>query len=351
MNTKVLWPKLTSIALLILILSVLFGNGGRLAASTPTATPTLLPGGLTENEVATLGSLEKVDDFPLYTMHYFGSYDQSAAPLEPAVSNTPASWACSLFAAFGDAQDPLYGRNFDWIYSPAVLLSTDPPSGYASVSMVDIAYLGFTGDRAFKLLDLPLEERRALLDAPFLPFDGMNVYGLVVGMAAVAPGEMKPDPNKPTVGSLEIMRKILDHARTVDEAVILLQSYNIDMAGGPPLHYLIADPSGRADLVEFYQGEMVVIPNEKRWHLATNFLRSSVSGSPTGQCSRYDKIDQTLTETQGELTSQDAADLLASVSQLVTQWSVVYHMRTGQITVTMGRQYTQPPHIFHLTLK
>ena len=35
----------------------------------------------------------------------------------------------------------VYGRNFDWQYSPALLLFTNPPDGYASVSMVDIEYL------------------------------------------------------------------------------------------------------------------------------------------------------------------------------------------------------------------
>jgi hypothetical protein len=33
---------------------------------------------------------------------------------------------------------------------------------------------------------------------------------------------------------LMVIRRILDHASTVDEAVAMLQSYNIDMRGGPP---------------------------------------------------------------------------------------------------------------------
>ncbi|GAG47607.1 unnamed protein product, partial [marine sediment metagenome] len=32
--------------------------------------------GLSDEEVATLSSLEQVDDYPLYTMHYYGAYDQ-----------------------------------------------------------------------------------------------------------------------------------------------------------------------------------------------------------------------------------------------------------------------------------
>jgi hypothetical protein len=302
-----------------------------------------------------------MDDYPLYTMHYHGPYEQrmtsidglwglaSANPPHPDPTASPSAWACSLFAAMGDAEDMLYGRNFDWEYSPAVLLFTDPPDGYASVSMVDIAYLGFGGTRAGRLPDLPLVERRALLDAPRMPFDGMNEHGLVVGMAAVPPGQMRPDPDKETTGSLRVIREMLDHASNVDEAVAILQSYNIDFEGGPPLHYLVADPSGRSVLVEFYQGEMVMMPNETPWHLATNFLRASVGESAAGQCWRYDTISQRLTDAQGRMTTPGTMRLLSDVSQEGTQWSIVYGMSTGDVHVTMGRQY-DTPHIFHLGL-
>jgi hypothetical protein len=112
--------------------------------------------------VATLASLQKIDGYPLYTMQYFGSYEQDIAIVEAAgrlahggVSGETAAsgdlqpaWACSLFAAFADPGSAVYGRNFDWTYSPAVLLFTHPPDGYASVSMVDIAYLGFSSPRS-----------------------------------------------------------------------------------------------------------------------------------------------------------------------------------------------------------
>ena len=304
-----------------------------------------------EREAATLGSLEQVDDYPLYTMRYYGAYSQRASSAEAtrwAVSTaSPPAWACSLFASLGDTDGKLYGRNFDWEYSPALLLFTDPPDGYASVSMVDIAYFGFGGDNAGTLLDLPLDERRSLLDAPFWPFDGMNEYGLTVGMAAVPPGPMQPDPDKETIGSLGVIREMLDHARNVDEAVAILSSYNVDMESGPPVHYLIADPSGCAVLVEFYQGEMVIILNETDWHLATNFLRASAGASAEGECRRYDQINRRLTESQGQITTQEALDLLADVSQESTQWSVVYGMNSGDVNVALGREYNDV-HILHL---
>jgi hypothetical protein len=205
--------------------------------------------------------------------------------------------------------------------------------------MVDIAYFGFEGAKAGTITDLPLSERRALLYTPFWPFDGMNECGLAVGMAAVPPGDMRPDPNKETVGSLGVIRQMLDHASNAEEALAILQSYNIDFEGGPPLHYLIADTSGSSVLVEFYQGEMVVIPNETPWHQATNFLRASAGESAEGECWRYDKISQRLTETEGQLTVQEALDLLADVSQGSTQWSVVYGMSSGDVNVVMGQKY------------
>ena len=333
----------------------------------PTSTPTTAPtdenraDGLSDEEVATLSSLEQVDNYPLYTMHYYGVYNQrmsSAEGVKWSVSaNLPTlnltallpAWACSLFAALGDADNMFYGRNFDWEYSPAVLLFTDPPDGYASVSMVDIAYLGFGRTRVGTLTDLPLIERRALLNAPFMPFDGMNEHGLVVGMAAVPGSKMPYDLDKETIDSLMVIRKMLDHAHNVDEAVATLQNYNIRWGGGPPLHYLIADSSGRSVLVEFYEGELVMIPNETPWHLATNHLRVIADETGHSGCWRYDKIHQRLTETGGQLTTQDAIDLLAEVSQGVTQWSIVYGMSTGDVNVTMGRQYDNL-HTFHLSL-
>jgi hypothetical protein len=108
-----------------------------------------------------------------------------------------------------------------------------------------------------------------------------------------------------------------------------------------PLHYLIADRSGRAVLVEFYD-DMVVIPNTSPWQLATNHLRVKVpSGAPSG-CWRYDRIEQRLTAEGGDLTSQQAIDLLQSVSQdgdYATQWSIVYGIDSGLIQIIMGQEF------------
>ncbi len=326
----------------------------------PETTPTSIAGPtpmLTEAEKATLSSLQQVDDHPLYTMRFSGAYSsqvrQAAITSFASADNLDGqetctvNWGCSLFAALGDEQDRLYGRNFDWRFSPALLLFTDPPDGYASVSMVDMEYLGFAGDRSKNLISLPLEERQALLDAPYLPFDGMNEKGLVVGMAAVPVEKMPYDSKNKTIDNLMVIREMLDHAGTVEEAINILGSYNIDM-GSVPIHYLIASSSGDAALVEFYQGELVVFRNETTWQVATNFLVASTNGNTQGQCWRYDRISQRLKELDGRISSEAAFDLLEQVSQDITQWSIVYHMTSGNLDIVMGRDYSRSAYTFHL---
>ena len=332
--------------LLLLLLALICSACGNSAVDAP-ANQAEIPApiedrwpGLSWEEEQTLASLVKVSDFPIYTMHYAGGYANPAemgndSPL-PALSGS--SWACTLFAALGGDQ-MIYGRNFDWHYSPMLVLYTNPPEGYASISIVDLAYFGFDEDEITRLDKLPLDERTSLLDTPLMPFDGMNEHGLVVGMAAVPSGNMRDDPEKVTIDSLAIMREVLDHTRTVDEAAEIFAQYNIDYDGGPNLHYLIADRSGDAILIEFFRGEMHITQNSEPWHLATNFLCASTPDQLEGNCWRYDTVQSTFSAGAGDLTPEEGMDLLSAVSQNNTQWSAVYRISDGGMNVVAEREY------------
>jgi hypothetical protein len=308
------------------------------AASIPSASaPSVDLGGLSADAIATLSSLEKIDDYPFYVMHYSGDY---AYPHTGAVSPGIEDYSCSLFATLSNAGDKVYGRNFDWEYSPSLLLFSEPSDGYASVSMVNLTFLGISPANSMVLADLPLAQRTKLLAAPSLPFDGMNEYGLSIAMAAI-PQEYSDDAaynsSKPSIGSVGIIRQILDHARDIDEALAIFEQYNIDFSGGPPIHYLLADRRGKAVLVEFYQQKLVQLPNTNPWHLATNHLRCIAEGD--GGCWRYHLISEQLNASHGVLDSQSAMLLLSEVKQDSTQWSSVYNMTTGKVDLVIAKQY------------
>lgn len=321
-------------------------------SATPTtvrvsATPTIDTIGLTPDAVATLLSVEQVDNYPMYVMHYVGSYDY---PTSITKNLAVTDFGCSLFAALGGMDAKLYGRNFDWEYSPALLLYTDPPDGYASVGMVNLFWLRLDWKEVAVLARGPLSARTRLLSAPSLPIDGMNEYGLVIGMALVTDGSIEDatyDPTRPTTTPLGMIRLMLDHARNVDEAVELFKQYNIDFSGAIMIHYLLADPSGKAVLLEFHKQELFQLYNNDSWHLATNHLRCIAKGD--GNCWRYHILSDRLTALQGQLDPASAMLLLSDIKQTSTQWSVVYNMSTGDVNVVVGMNY-DTVHTFHLDL-
>lgn len=159
---------------------------------------------------------------------------------------------------------------------------------------------------------------------------------------------MHPDPQKKSISEFGIMREILDHAATVEEAIDLMGSYNINMAG-MPFHYLIASAAGDSAVVEFYRSEMVVLRNKSPWQVATNFLVASLKDEySSGGCGRYSEMSYQLKESEGRIPSVDALRLLYLVSESNTRWRILYHMTSGDLDIVMGYWSNGTIHSFHL---
>lgn len=335
---------------LMLLVSCLVGCS--VPIPSPSPTPTENTYGYSQDAFETLSSLEKVDDHPLYVMHYAGEYVDLDSVKFPAHENP----GCSLFTALGDPSNLLFGRNFDYWESPALLLYTDPPDGYASISMVDLSISGIDPVNFQDMEDKSILERDLLLAAPYFPVDGMNEYGVAIGFASVPGDRTAYDGPKPTTNSFAIMREVLDHARDVDEAVAIFTRFNIDFTGGM-LHYLIADSTGHAVLIEYVNGEMITQSNDDPWNVATNDLIATVSETTRrNKCWRYKTLSEYLTSAGGKLFPMEAMDLLSEVSvgkytpgTPRTAWSAVYEISTGDFLVAMRGQYDDV-HTFHLEM-
>lgn len=297
----------------------------------------------------TLSTFHRVDDYPLYVMTYYGDYGfdgyLQTGDRRDSIRDPEPGESCSTFTAATEDGDMIFGRNFDWMHQATLLLFTDSPTGYASVSMVDIEYLGVVGTREPAQADLV-----GLLEAPYWPIDGMNEHGLAVSLMAVPGADLKHDPTKMTLDSLEVIRLLLDYARNVDEAVELIQDYNIDWGNGPELHYMVADRSGDSAVIEFVEGEVVVLRSNDPWQISTNF---TISGTDVtirpSLCDRYATALEVLGEANGILSQEEAMHLLASISQSSTEWSILYNLTSGDIQIVMGRKYDQA-HSFSLEM-
>lgn len=211
--------------------------------------------------------------------------------------------------------------------------------------------------------------------------DGMNEAGFAVSVLHL---DGKPTQQASTGKKLTTtlaLRMMLDHAKTVDEALKILDGYDLWIADNDGnYHFYMADATGRYAIVEFvydkdhqskiyiddeYTGEdgkthfkhPDVLPNtreviEKRY--ASNFYVSETMAcsdkgpklSNHGK-TRYDIMEFVLKQNSNQLSEEGAMNLLNGVSQAETpgnptshtQWSVVYNLSQRKATVCVNRDY------------
>lgn len=308
------------------------------------------------NKARTILSLTGVDDYPLYSMKYYGGYHLSyevagssdnGNSADNSVAMNDFNMMCSSFLARNEKGEPIFCRNLDYtlLNHPITVLYTDAPGKNASLTMADLFYLGYNkdnppGNSIFK--------DKSLLSAPRVTIDGMNEYGLSIAILSVPYAEPPKNPDNVTTDEVGMNRLILDNAKTIDEAISEFNKYNIKFAEGAA-HFMIADADGNSAVIEFLDGKISVVKSEKPWQVCTNFILSRNLYDKVGE-DRYDIAERTLGEKNGILTKEEAMNLLSAISQDGTVWSVVYNLKTGEADIVMGREYGQV-HTFYLDMK
>ena len=299
------------------------------------------------NEIRTLCSIEKLDDYGMYQMTYYGNYNLDGL-LEQGVTSDlelqdyiikelthgipihidVVGGGCTAFIYTDENGKTIMGRNFDFTYSPSMQVFTNPDDGYSSVSTVNLSFAGYGED------NLPDSWTNSFLalSAPYLTFDGMNEEGVCVCSLAV-PDADAPVTGKPMINTSVAMRLILDKAANVDEAIELLKGYDIYFSGGIPCHFLLGDKSGKSVIIEYYDGGLKVVEPEEPCQVASNFIayNNLNIGEGYSEFDRYDTAHDTILEKNCNLSEEEAKALLAEIGVLSDgvdklQWSVVYNM-------------------------
>jgi hypothetical protein len=292
------------------------------------------------------GTITQIDDYPLFKIVYssdykFDEYLQTGKiPYYVTDHSKSINYCCTCFSIFGEG-NRLFGRNYDWPeYSTYFIIFTNPPNRYASVSTVDIYFFDYNQDEAPTFSG----NENILRTLPYYPFDGMNEKGVVIGMNAVPQAQSPFEPSKITIGELQLIRLVLDYASSTQEAITLIQQYNIRVED-PPIHYLIADSSGHSVIIEFVDGKMEVMENVDPWQVTTNFVITGMNSPQDAPCWRYRTAFETLSVNKGDLSEKGTLSLLQNVSLSTTRWSTVFNIKSGQLQIAMGGDY-ENLHIF-----
>lgn len=240
-------------------------------------------------------------------------------------------FGCSTLSAAGQEGGYLFGRNFDWENCNAMIVGAKPENGYASVSTVNTDFIQAGGLDTSKLPD----QIQAIVGL-YAPLDGMNEKGLAVSVNMIQDSDtISQDTGKPDITTTTAVRLLLDQAATVQEAIELLNQYDLHASMGMMVHFAIADVEGNSVTVEYIENEMSVIETS----VVTNFYLTEGEkyGIGTEQShKRYDTLLDTLQE-KTIMTETDVRDALDSVSKHnfgefeSTEWSIVMNQQTKEL--------------------
>ena len=245
------------------------------------------------------------------------------------------NFGCSSFSAKGE-DGYYFGRNFDWYNCNALIVTTHPDSGYSSICTVNTDFIGL-GSNA-------LGDEVLTMAAIYAPIDGMNEKGLCVSVNMVQDNErVDQKTSKPDITTTTAVRLLLDKASDVDEAVKLLEQYDMHASKGMTVHFAVADANGKCVAVEYLGGEMIVTETP----VVTNFYfaEGDKNGIGTEQShERYDILMETLSE-KDSFTSDEVMEALDSVSKHnyidgeTTEWSAVFNQSTGEAVYCHRENY------------
>jgi len=300
------------------------------------------------NEIRSLASIRQVDEYGMFQMTYYGDYGFDRFLLTGAANDydiekfvtkrllkgfpinlNVTGGGCTVFITSNDHGDVIFGRNFDFSYAPSMQVVTRPKNGYASVSTVNLSFVGYSEENLPRGLNI---NSFLALAAPYLPFDGMNEKGLAIALLAVSEAAPPFDENKITLNTTTAVRLLLDKAATVDEAIALLQHYNIYFSDGIDCHFLIGDARGNSALVEYYDNGMQIVTTNQPYQIASNFIAyNGINIGDADDFQRYDTVKEALDHNGGRFSVTQAVDILAEVGIIdrnedILQWSVVYNL-------------------------
>lgn len=248
------------------------------------------------------------------------------------LSLNTGGFGCSTLSVKSPEGDAIFGRNFDWHACNALVVSSKPSNGYASISTVNMDFI--TSGYGGILNKLPDKVRTMV--ALYAPLDGMNEKGLCAAVLMIQDSDtINQNTGKPSITTTTAIRLLLDKAANVEEAINLLKQYDMHASMGMMVHFALADAEGHSVVVEYVGNKMIVTetPAVTNFHLAAG----EKNGIGTAQShTRYDILMKQLND-KPNMSMEDVRNAMDSVSKdnfgefESTEWSIVYNQSSGKV--------------------
>ncbi len=256
------------------------------------------------------------------------------------------SHACTTFV-LQHGVEVLFGRNYDWHLD----------TGLVVVNKRGVAKKAFSFEK-------PIAWESRYGSVTFnqygreFPNDGLNEAGLAMAVMWLDTTKYPSSDERHTITSAQWVQYQLDTAKTVDDVIASDAKLRITHLAGAQVHFLVADATGAAAVIEFLDGKMVVHTgnNLQAKALANNtcddlqgYLRRfrgfGGDEEPRGTSSSFDRYvtgaDASRRVAAGELpaTAETVLDTLAKAAQgNFTKWSIAYDLANKRITYRTHRQ-------------
>ena len=257
---------------------------------------------------------------------------------------------CTAFMVKDRRGHVLVGRNYDFRHEPATLLiKTSPEGENRSMGMCDLAFIDIKPGQ----LSDGRSDISSVMMFPYLTLDGLNDKGVCISVLQLRNATTNQDTGKGKVVTTLAIRAVLDRAGSVQEAMEIFSSYDMQSAlPGNDYHFLLADKKGDSAVIEYVDNKMNVISTDR----VTNFFLSKGSRRRGAGKERYDVVDAVMRYHEGIMERKEVMETLKLVSQPSplkktggsrTLWSAVYDLTAGELDLAIDRKYGR---ILHFSL-
>jgi predicted choloylglycine hydrolase len=271
---------------------------------------------------------------------YIGKFlTHGIIPMAPSKEPEQEPFGCSSLVQRTESGICM-GRNFDYEHHGQTMITrTYPKDGYASIATNSILFLGYgnTWQPADNFV-----MRMPAVAAIYVPLDGMNECGLCVADLIEIDGEaVHQTTGKTPITTVAAIRLMLDYAANVEEAITLLQQYDMYSSMNVAHHFALCDTTGRNVVVEYVENQMVITESIA----CTNHRMASRSASIDSEL--QPAITNSNQRLKQLLATQDYHEpLLNSIQQVAfegwTRWSVIFNPSQKQATYYFNADFATP---------